>query len=275
MIWPKIFIMTDGHMPRFATPPGSPVQTEVSLIVPCYNEEEVLPYLIPRLVDLKQRLAPVHSLEVIFVDDGSSDSTAKQLQTATVEHEWMQLVRHPVNKGIAAAILTGARTAGNEILASIDADCSYDPSFLEELLNVMDPDIDLVTASPYHRLGQVVDVPAWRLVLSRGLSVLYGLTLRQRLATYTSCFRVYRRSSIVDLELFDGGFTGIAEMLAWVDRRGGRIVEVPAVLSRRAYGESKMRIARVVVRHLRLLGRLWLMKLGWAGGRRVMEGHQS
>ena len=66
------------------------------------------------------------------------------------------------------------------------------------MLPLMTGSVDLVTASPYHKDGGVRNVPGWRLFLSRGASFLYRRVLRSKLDTYTSCFRVYRRSSVVE-----------------------------------------------------------------------------
>ena len=112
---------------------------------------------------------------------------------------------------------------------------------------------DVVTASPYHAQGGVRNVPDWRLFLSRTLSRAYRLLLRSPIATWTSCFRVYRRAAVVDLPLKNGGFLGTAELLVRVLRRGGRVVEHPCVLEARLLGFSKMRVIDVVLDHMRLL----------------------
>jgi len=238
----------------------SPAASTLDLIIPCYNEVESVPQLLRGLSVLKSRMAEP-DLTVIFVDDGSDDGTSGLLNDAVQAHSWMTVVRHESNRGIAAATLTGARASSSDVVATIDADGSYSLDSLPSLFAELTPGVDVVTASPYHRQGKVVDVPRWRLSLSRGASLLYGLTLRQRISTYTSCFRVYRREALLDVELSDGGFTGIAEILALVAMKGGRIVEVPAVLARRVHGRSKMRILRTVFGHLRLLGRLWRIRL--------------
>ena len=111
------------------------------------------------------------------------------------------------------------------------------------------------------KMIQVRNVRSWRLVLSRGLSLLYRLVLRRKLATYTSCFRVYRRESVVRLPVREGGFLGVAEMLALLDLNGGVIVECPAVLEARLLGQSKMRTLRTGIGHLRLLVRVGLIRL--------------
>jgi hypothetical protein len=114
-------------------------------------------------------------------------------------------------------------------------------------------DVAMVTASPYHKEGRVLNVPAWRLSLSKGLSFLYRRVLNNRLATYTACFRVYRRSAVADLKLHHGGFLGVAETLARLDLGGAEVIEQPAVLEVRILGYSKMKILKTVRGHLGLL----------------------
>jgi hypothetical protein len=121
--------------------------------------------------------------------------------------------------------------------------------------------IDLVTASPYHAQGQVRNVPAWRLALSRSASTLYKLICRQRIGTYTSCFRVYRRSAVLELDIREPGYLGIAEIIGKLDLRGGGIAECPATLEARMLGQSKMKTLRTILGHLGLLARLGWLRL--------------
>jgi hypothetical protein len=86
--------------------------------------------------------------------------------------------------------------------------------------------------------------------------VLYRLVLRQKLHTYTSCFRVFRRSAAAGIQLRDGGFIGVAETLGRLDLNGSRIVEYPATLEVRLIGRSKMKILVAIVGHAGLLLRL-------------------
>jgi glycosyltransferase involved in cell wall biosynthesis len=231
------------------------------VVVPCYNEERVLFYLANTLRSVAAALGSDYRLTFLFVDDGSSDATWASLRRRFASRPDCALVRHGENRGVAAAILTGLRRAETEIVASIDCDCTYDPHQLRSMLPLLAPGVDLVTASPYHPAGRVRNVPSWRLFLSRSLSRLYSLVLHQRLATYTSCFRVYRRSAVTSLPVREGGFLGVAEMLGLLDLAGGRIVECPAVLEARLLGYSKMKIARTCAGHLGLLARL--ARLRW------------
>lgn len=229
----------------------------VTIVIPCFNEQKVLPYLANTLRKVASDLAASYELSYVFVDDGSSDDTWPTLHTQfATTLERCEFVRHETNRGVAAAILTGIRAARTEIVCSIDCDCTYDPHQLRDLIPKLDEDVAVVTASPYHPSGRVLNVPGWRLFLSRGLSFMYRRLFTQKLYTYTSCFRAYRRSEVAHLELRETGFLGVAEMLVLLDREGRRIVEQPAVLEVRLLGQSKMKLARTIRGHLRLLARM-------------------
>ncbi|MEO6654697.1 MAG: glycosyltransferase, partial [Pyrinomonadaceae bacterium] len=211
--------------------PTPKTQTPVSILIPCYNEEEALPYLANTLRGVETALTEHgYSANFIFVDDRSKDETFNVLQTLFGIRENVKIIRHETNLGVAAGIMTGLRSAETEIVCSMDCDCTYDPHELVNMLPLMKENVDLVTASPYHKDGGVRNVPGWRLFLSRGASFLYRRVLRSKLDTYTSCFRVYRRSSLIGMKLRESGFLGVAEMLGRLDLSGGKIIEFPAVL---------------------------------------------
>ena len=226
-------------------------------MIPCYNEEAALPYLANTLRSVEENLSENgYQPEFIFVDDCSKDKTLENLRELFSHKENVRIVRHETNKGVAAGIMTGLLAAKTEIVCSMDCDCTYDPHELVKMLPLLTETTDLVTASPYHNLGGVRNVPEWRLFLSKGASFLYRRVLRSKLDTYTSCFRVYRRSSVIDLPIEEEGFLGVAEMLGRLDLQGGRIVEFPAVLEVRLFGFSKMKTARTIFGHLKLLSKL-------------------
>jgi dolichol-phosphate mannosyltransferase len=128
---------------------------------------------------------------------------------------------------------------------------------------------DMVTASPYHPDGSVFRVPAWRLFLSHNLSRLYSLLLGDRRYTYTSCVRVYRKSTVEPIEVDNGGFLGVAELLVRLRLAGGRIVEHPAQLESRLLGVSKMKTMHTIRAHIGLLARLALRRESLMGPTRV------
>lgn len=233
----------------------------VSIVVPLYNERECVGHLVPSLAELERTFGERYELEFLLVDDGSQDGTPHLLEQAVGGRTGYRVLRHDANRGIAAAIQTGLRAAAHDVAASMDCDGSYDPGLLAELIPLLAPGVDLVTASPYHVRGAVENVPLWRLHLSQLASKLYGVACWHRLSCYTSCFRVYRRSTIAPIELENPGFVGVAELLCRVLQQGGRVVEHPARLRSRVAGHSKMRTARVSLTHLRLIAKILVGRL--------------
>jgi len=236
-------------LPAEARPQSIPC----TLVVPVYNERECVLALTDTLVELDAEYGEKFTFDFLLVDDGSTDGTAELLEEAFQERPNFEVLRHPHNRGIAAAIHTGLRHAESEVVVSIDADGSYDVRLIQEMVALLGPEVDMVTASPYHPEGFVENVSWWRLWLSRRASGMYRIVLRQKLYCYTSCFRVYRRSKILGLEPNNAGFVGVAELLWRADRQGLKIVECPAILRTRVAGQSKMRVFRAAIRHMRLV----------------------
>ncbi len=236
-------------------------QKPITVVIPCYNEEETLPYLANTLKSVEEKLNRNYKPEFIFVDDCSKDGTVNKLKELFGNRKNVRILQHETNKGVAAGIMSGIKAAETEIVCSMDCDCTYDPHELEKMLPLLTENIDLVTASPYHKAGGVRNVPEWRLFLSKGASFLYRRVLSAKLDTYTSCFRIYRRSSVVDLELNESGFLGVAELLGKLNLRGGKIIEYPALLEVRLFGFSKMKTARTIFGHLRLLAQLSMERI--------------
>lgn len=228
----------------------------ISIVIPCFNEELILPYLSNTLQRVETALSRTYSINFIMVDDGSSDRTWEGLQQLFATRSNVSLYRHGTNRGVAAAIMTGLNHAQTEIVCSIDCDCTYDPHQLETMIPKLTDGVDLITASPYHPEGAVRNVPEWRLKLSRGASWCYRRILRNKLYTYTSCFRVYRRSKAVNTPLRYSNFLGIAELIGKMDLAGSGVVEHPAILEVRMLGRSKMKTLRTIIGHLKLMSSL-------------------
>jgi glycosyltransferase involved in cell wall biosynthesis len=213
------------------------------------------------LRSVKQSLAEKYEVHLILVNDCSTDRTWPALQELFGTEPDCRLISQDRNLGVAATIMTGIRSAQTEVVCSIDCDGTYDPHQLEKFLPMLTEGVDLVTASPYHPAGRVFNVPAWRLLLSRSASALYRRVLRTKLHTYTSCFRVYRRSAVVGLDITEGGFLGITELIGKLDLQGSGIVECSAVLEVRVLGRSKMKTVPVILGHLRLMSQLITYKV--------------
>jgi polysaccharide deacetylase family protein (PEP-CTERM system associated) len=240
---------------REALAPVAP-PVPITIVVPLFNEEEALPYLRNTLDEILQDFLPAYDVRFVFVDDGSTDRTWEVLNGMFGDRPNCAFVQQPANSGVAAAILAGIRAAETDIVCSIDCDCTYDPRQLLVMIPMLADGVDMVTASPYHPQGQVMNVPEWRLALSKGLSFLYRRVLNNRLATYTACFRVYRKSAVELVHVTEGGYLGVVEMLARMDLAGSRILEAPALLEVRMMGQSKMKVLRTIRGHLGLLARM-------------------
>lgn len=235
---------------------------KVSVVIPCYHEEDTLPYLAGTLASFEEKNRATLDLSFVFVDDGSKDATWRVLNALFGDRPNCILVKHKKNRGIAAATMTGILAAKDEVVCGIDADCSFDPHTLAEMIPLLGDGIDMVQASPYHPKGGVRNVPEWRLVLSKNLSRVYNVLLNHRFKSYTACFRVYRRSAIKDFTLDDERFLGIAEMFVKLDQAGSRIVEFPTVLEARLLGASKMKTVPVIAAHLGMIWKLIFKRLG-------------
>lgn len=233
--------------------------TGVSVVVPCHNEQESIHNLAQRLGELVEAtIDSPYEFEFIFVDDGSTDQTCQMLAEHFQLQSEVQILRHEINRGMMAAIMTGVNVAKHEIVCSIDSDCTYAPKLVLELLPLMEENVALVTASPYHRDGEVVNVPRWRIWLSQSASRMYRHLFRNKLTCYTCAFRAYRRDVIKNFKLQNNGFVGTTE-LAWrIDQEGWLIRETPATLNVRQFGQSKMRTIQVMMQHVGML-----LKIGW------------
>ena len=202
----------------------------VLVIVPAHNEEASLPDT------LRELIAAAPDVDVLVVDDGSTDGTRAAARAAGVA-----VVRHPINLGVGGALQTGFRYAverGYQVGVQLDADGQHDPRYLAALTRpVLEGGCDVaigsryVTKSDYHapfarRLGMLVFAGIVRLVL------------HQRIADTTSGFRAYHRAVMeVCQHDFPKDFPD-APLLISLARRGFRLLEIPVHMRERHAGVS-------------------------------------
>jgi len=220
---------------------------KLTVILPFYNEAALLPSL-PDLLARVRGALEGHEVRLLAVDDGSTDATADGLARV----EGLEIVRHPANRGVGAAMATGLTEATGDAALVFDPDEAYAPEVLPRLVDAIEH-ADVATASPYHPDGAVEGVGAFRLMLSRAASVLYRLRTKAPLRTFTCAVRAYRLPAARSLLPAPADFTAAAYLLAKALAQGLRVVEVPARLRVRRAGSSKMRLFRTARAHLRLL----------------------
>jgi dolichol-phosphate mannosyltransferase len=231
----------------------------VSVVAPLYNEKDGIAMLAQNMSRLAARLAPKYELECVLVDDGSKDGTSEEVKKQFSSWQRAIPVKHERNRGVGAAVRTGFSKATGDVLCTIDSDCTFDPLRIPEFLEVMEREnADIVTASPYHPQGGVENVPAWRLLLSRGASVIYRRVSAAKLYSYTALLRAYSRKVVSQVQFESDGFSATTELLLRAANQGFKVAEVPMVLKSRLIGVSKMKVAYTIRMHLGLMSKaLW------------------
>lgn len=253
---------------------GSLDGVTLSVVIPALNEEDGIADIVQRVraVEPSLKTVGVDHLEILVVDDGSSDRTAEI--AASIPN--VQVQRHPVNRGYGAAIKTGfARTRG-ELLAFLDADGTYPPESFADLCRViLDRKADVVVGS--RRSGGSSEMPLVRQVGNFVWSSLVSLIGNQRVADPASGMRVVRRTALDRLYPLPDGLNFTPVMSTRAVHEGLTVVEVP-ISYRERVGRSKLSVVRDGSRFLatiistaleynpvRVLGMLGLASLGIAG----------
>ena len=202
--------------------------SSVSIVIPAMNEADAIGAVVSRL------RASAPWLEIIVVDDGSTDPTGEEARAAGAH-----VLRHPYNKGNGAAVKTGIRNASGEFVLIVDADGQHQP---EDACRIVDRlgEYDLVIgarssstqASLQRRLGNAL------------LNWLASYLTGRRIPDLTSGFRAARREQLREfLHLLPNGFsTPTTTTLAFL--RAGYSVAFEPVEARPRLGRSKIRLAR-------------------------------
>lgn len=245
---------------------------KLSVVVPCFNEEENIEKLKTEFFPVVEQLigssvdgGKIDPIEVVFVDDGSSDGTNNALQSTfgSMSHPSIavKFAQHEANRGLGAAVRTGFGVVTGDIIVTVDSDGTYHFSTIPSLLELLNGKVAIVTASPYHPKGEVVGVPGYRLILSRGSSLLYRILLDWKIHTYTALYRAYRREVIDQIPFAADDFLSGTELMVKAILKGYQVAEFPAALHRRKFGVSKAKIAKTIASHLNFQARLVLHRL--------------
>ena len=222
----------------------------ISAIIPVFNEEENLPILVPRLIEVLNRTGKPY--EVIFVDDGSSDRSRAVLKKVQAEVPSIRIVALKENRGLSAALWAGMREARGEILVTLDSDLQNDPSDIPRLLEQLDR-YDMATGWRQKR-----DDP-W----SKKISSKVGNRVRNWLSGETihdsACtLRAFKKESVKNSPVFNGMHRFMSTL---VRMEGYRIVEVPVAHHPRKHGKSKYNIRNRLWRGLcDLLAVRWMKR---------------
>ena len=203
----------------------------VSVIVPAFNEADVIVATLDTLVQHLRTLEPRFRWELVVVDDGSTDTTGDLAQSFAADHDEVRVLRHRVNFRLGQAMRYAFGQTRGDYVAVIDCDLSYSPDHITRMLHTAeDTGARVVIASPYLRGGTTTNVPFVRRTLSRGANRLLGLTAGGGLTTLTGMVRVYDGPFLrsLDLRAVDADIN--VEIVAKARILHARIVEIPAHL---------------------------------------------
>jgi SAM-dependent methyltransferase len=204
----------------------------LSVVVPCYDEEATVRRVVERV------LAEAFVLEVVIVDDGSTDGTPAVL--ASIDDPRVRVVRHAVNRGKGAAVRTGFAHARGTFVAVQDADLEYDPNDLARLLAPLVADqADVVygsrfSASPARRV-----LYFWHSVGNRLLTLYSNMLTGVNLSDMGTGYKVFRRDVLDRITIEEDRFGVEPEITAKVVALGCRIFEVGISYHGRSYAEGK------------------------------------
>ncbi|MDP2232269.1 MAG: glycosyltransferase [Actinomycetota bacterium] len=223
---------------------------QVSVVIPMFNEAENAADTLAAVRDALTSRG--WSFEIVPVNDGSTDSTAEELERLAAADPHIHPVIYRVNRGRGYALRQGFAASRGEIVAALDADLSYTVDHLTRMVDLLheDPEADIVIASPYMPGGSVEGVPFVRLAFSRVGNVVLRAALPKKIYTSTGVVRAYRGEALRSLDLESDGKEIHLEILSDALSLGYRVVEMPATLRARKKGRSKFRPRATVTSHL-------------------------
>jgi len=222
----------------------------VSAMFPCYNDAQTIGGLVD---DVYAALEPLTTeLEVIVVNDGSSDRSRDVLDAMLPDRPWLRVIHHDRNRGYGGALISGFTAAKNEWIFYTDGDAQYDAKEAATLVPLATADVDVVQGWKIARGDPMV-----RRVIGRtyhhAVKLLFRLPVRD-----TDCdFRLFRRRLIVERPLTSSSGVICVEMMRTFDDAGARFVETPVHHYARPWGRSEFFRLPAIMRSARQLLALW------------------
>ncbi len=204
---------------------------KLSIIMPVYNEESTVLDVIKKVEDLS--LGGI-GIELIIVDDGSTDNTGNLLKTIK-KHK---VIFHEKNKGMGAAVRTGLQYATGDVVIKQDADLEYNPASFQDLLTHMQANnLDAVYGSRFAKI-QHKEIPLHYLgnkLLTGFTNLLYG----SNLTDMETCYKLIRLDVIKSLSLKAIRFDLEPEITSKLLKKGYKLGEVPIAYTARKFDQGK------------------------------------
>lgn len=233
----------------------------ISILIPMFNEQENAKRIVPELIPIMDNLREAY--EILIIDDGSTDRTVEEAKKIIRKTRNIRLIQHQKNKGLGCAVRTGINEAKGDIIIALDADFTFHPRQIPNLVKeYKKTNADCVIGSHLLKEGNAKDVIGYRLLLSKIVNIMYRILLAKKITSISSIFRLYKAESVKELNLISTGFNINAEILFKLIKKKKNVREIPAELTTRIYGKSKLDTRKEILNHLKLLSNILGWKLG-------------
>jgi glycosyltransferase involved in cell wall biosynthesis len=206
----------------------------LSVVIPVYNEQATIRDVIEKVVGIP------YLLEIIAVDDGSSDGTDIILKKLSFEHSKLQVIHHLQNQGKTAALKTGFKATKGEIVIVQDADLEYNPEEIQDVIEpILDNKADVVYGSRFlvRKAARVLYFSHY--IANKFLTFLSDVFTNINITDVETCYKAFRGDIIRNMIVESKGFGFEIEVTAKVSKLKCRIFEVPISYYGRTYEEGK------------------------------------
>ncbi len=206
----------------------------LSVVIPAYNEGRTLGAVVEKL------LALPHLLEVVVVDDCSTDATPEVAQRLAGEHARVRVARHDRNRGKADALRTGFRMTRGDIVIVQDADLEYDPAEIPlVILPILNDRADVVYGSRFLVRRATRVLYFYHYLGNKFLTFLSNALTNLNMTDMETGYKAFRGEIIRNMRITSRGFGFEVEVTAKVAKLGCAVYEVPISYYGRTYDEGK------------------------------------
>lgn len=229
---------------------------EFTIIIPAWNEHEV----IEDAVYAVEKFFKGKDFELLIVNDGSSDNTAKIVNLLRRKYKNLRLISHSKNIGMGAALSTGFAHAKGKVVINMDADLTHPLSKVSKMLSAIHEGYDVAICSRYVPGGGMKDVPLWRQAISVVCNKIFRLLFWSGIHDMTSGYRAYRIDAARKINLQSKGFEAPLESTIRSIKLGLKVREIPITLGLREKGNSKFNYKKAAKTYIPMLFRLFFYR---------------